>query len=75
MLVLSLFLYILSCKFLFLVTISECPHDDKMCEHERIGFEAIHFLHRQIDDDHNGNLDRIESDGVCIVLVLYSLVN
>ena len=46
------------------ILFSECPVGDEICEKDRIGFEAIRHLHRQIDDDQNGNLDRSESDEV-----------
>jgi len=41
-----------------------CPVNDAVCERDWIGFEAIAQLHSQIDDDHNGSLDRLESDEV-----------
>ncbi len=50
---------------LYIVTVfSECPPADTICESDKYGFEAIQLLHNQIDDDHNGNLDRSESDEV-----------
>ena len=33
---------------------------------DRLGYEAIKQLHKQIDDDENGSLDRSESDGVSL---------
>ena len=44
--------------------ISECPPNDALCEQDKIGYDAIQQLHLQIDDDHDGNLDRSESDEV-----------
>jgi len=41
-----------------------CPVNDAVCARDWIGFEAIAQLHAQIDDDHNGSLDRLESDEV-----------
>jgi len=46
------------------VTDAGCPANDALCERDWIGFEAIAQLHAQIDDDHNGSLDRLESDEV-----------
>jgi len=46
----------------------DCPVNDAVCERDWIGFEAIAQLHSQIDDDHNGNLDRLESDEVSWLL-------
>ncbi|XP_064556758.1 stromal interaction molecule homolog isoform X1 [Drosophila montana] len=43
-----------------------CNADDFDCENEnvqdRLGMEAIATLHRQLDDDDNGNIDLSESD-------------
>lgn len=39
--------------------------DDLECYNEdRLGMEAIRSLHRQLDDDDNGNIDLSESDDV-----------
>jgi len=46
-----------------------CPVNDVVCERDWIGFEAIAQLHSQIDDDHNGSLDRLESDEVNISII------
>jgi len=46
-----------------------CPTNDAVCEKDWIGFEAIAQLHAQIDDDHNGSLDRSESDEVSVTIV------
>ena len=43
-----------------------CPANDAVCERDWFGFEAIAQLHAQIDDDHNGSLDRSESDEVSV---------
>jgi len=50
---------------------SGCPANDAVCERDWIGFEAIAQLHAQIDDDHNGSLDRSESDEVSVITVLF----
>ncbi|KAJ8028783.1 Stromal interaction molecule 1 [Holothuria leucospilota] len=43
-----------------------CEENDPSCsgsqEKGRPGFDAIKLIHRQIDDDHNGNVDLSESD-------------
>ncbi|CAG2064919.1 unnamed protein product [Timema podura] len=48
--------------------IGENCHDDIVClsmaSNDRIGLEAIRALHRQLDDDANGNVDLSESDEV-----------
>ena len=50
-----------------------CPVNDAVCEKDWIGFEAIAQLHAQIDDDHNGSLDRLESDEVNVSdIILFS---
>ncbi|XP_022079407.1 stromal interaction molecule 1-like isoform X3 [Acanthaster planci] len=45
---------------------SECAEGDIVCqrdvEKDMQGLEAIKSIHRQIDDDHNGNVDLSESD-------------
>lgn len=44
-----------------------CHVDDLECFNEdRLGMEAIRSLHRQLDDDDNGNIDLSESDDVSI---------
>ncbi|KAK6975649.1 stromal interaction molecule 2-like isoform X2 [Biomphalaria glabrata] len=40
----------------------ECKVDDKDCEKDKLGLEAIKTLHHLIDDDQNGNVDQSESD-------------
>ena len=52
-------------KLLLLCCGAGCPINDALCERDWIGFEAIAQLHAQIDDDHNGSLDRLESNEVC----------
>ncbi|KAJ9599061.1 hypothetical protein L9F63_010453, partial [Diploptera punctata] len=46
--------------------IGESCNDDAAClalaSQDRIGLEAIKSLHRQLDDDANGNVDLSESD-------------
>ncbi|KAK7872553.1 hypothetical protein R5R35_013785 [Gryllus longicercus] len=50
----------------FEAAIGEGCNDDVACltlaSHDRIGLEAIRSLHRQLDDDANGNVDLSESD-------------
>lgn len=47
-----------------------CGENDLEClsknlsDSDRHGLEAIHLLHRQLDDDANGNVDLSESDDV-----------
>lgn len=44
-----------------------CMADDMDCLgslSDRLGMEAIRQLHRQLDDDDNGNIDIAESDDV-----------
>lgn len=36
-----------------------------MAQNDRLGLEAIKSLHRQLDDDKDGNIDLSESDDVC----------
>ncbi|CAH2055734.1 unnamed protein product, partial [Iphiclides podalirius] len=40
----------------------EACNNDPACLHDRAGLEAITQLHRQLDDDANGNVDLSESD-------------
>ena len=56
-----------------MVWCTECLAGDRLCESDRIGFEALAHLHSQIDDDHDGNLNRAESAEVVLVLTLYQL--
>ena len=56
--------------FLYIVLlISECPPNDALCEQDKIGYDAIQHLHLQIDDDHDGNLDRSENDEVFYYII------
>ena len=48
--------------------VADCPSEDGLCEKDKLGYEAICQLHREIDDDHNGNLDRSESDEVGVTI-------
>ncbi|XP_071847436.1 stromal interaction molecule homolog isoform X2 [Apostichopus japonicus] len=46
---------------------SVCQDNDLACkalrqDNDRPGFDALKLIHRQIDDDHNGNVDLSESD-------------
>ena len=54
-----------------------CHADDLDCynDQDRLGMEAIRSLHRQLDDDDNGNIDLSESDDVSFYYfrILYSL--
>jgi len=50
----------------------ECLAGDKLCQTDRVGFEAIAQLHTQIDDDHDGSLDRKESAEVRLTPVMTS---
>ena len=44
-----------------------CAIDDFDCtsDSDYMGLEAIRSLHRQLDDDDNGDIDLSESDDVC----------
>ncbi|XP_064636160.1 stromal interaction molecule homolog isoform X4 [Lineus longissimus] len=39
-----------------------CAAGDKVCDKERVEYDSITALHRQIDDDHSGAIDLSESD-------------
>lgn len=39
-----------------------CPPNNLACVNDPFGYEAIHLLHAQIDDDRNGDVDRDESN-------------
>lgn len=43
-----------------------CRIDDPLCKDENavLSFEAIRSIHKQMDDDANGNVDVVETDGV-----------
>lgn len=47
----------------FPVLLGAC-HNDASCLQDKAGLEAITQLHRQLDDDANGNVDLSESDDV-----------
>ncbi|XP_043865271.1 stromal interaction molecule homolog isoform X2 [Drosophila mojavensis] len=57
-----------------------CNAEDFDCENEnvqdRLGMEAIASLHRQLDDDDNGNIDLSESDDFwsCVVWRTFSYI-
>jgi len=48
-------------------------HADAKCEFDVLGFEAINQLHALIDDDHNGNLDRSESNEVSLLFMVVEM--
>lgn len=50
-----------------------CMGDDLECAsiHDRLGMEAIRSLHKQLDDDENGNIDLSESDDVSLCCPLF----
>ncbi len=39
-----------------------------MASQDRLGLDAIKSLHRQLDDDADGNVDFSESDEVCMTV-------
>lgn len=43
-----------------------CRIDEPLCKDENaiLSFEAIRSIHKQMDDDANGNVDVVETDGV-----------
>jgi stromal interaction molecule 1 len=43
-----------------------CRIDPLICHEENaaLSFEAIRSIHKQMDDDANGNVDVLETDGV-----------
>lgn len=45
-----------------------CRIDEPLCKDENalLSFEAIRSIHKQMDDDANGNVDVAETDGVSI---------
>lgn len=45
-----------------------CRIDEPLCNDETafLTFEAIRSIHKQMDDDANGNVDVVETDGVSI---------
>ena len=57
-----------------------CHADDLDCynDQDRLGMEAIRSLHRQLDDDDNGNIDLSESDDVSfyyfLILILFFFI-
>lgn len=55
-----------------------CSSDDVDCTTDNDyveGLEAIRSLHRQLDDDENGDIDLSESDDVSINLCFLSYTN
>jgi hypothetical protein len=64
--------------------IGDSCHDDAAClalaSQDRIGLDAIRSLHRQLDDDANGNVDLSESDevkecGLICYVCMHFLIN
>lgn len=47
-----------------------CRIDEPLCKDEIaiLSYEAIRNIHKQMDDDANGNVDVVETDGVSISL-------
>lgn len=47
-----------------------CRIDEPLCKDENaiLSYEAIRSIHKQMDDDANGNVDVVETDGVSISL-------
>lgn len=43
-----------------------CRIDELLCKDENaiLSYEAIRSIHKQMDDDANGNVDVVETDGV-----------
>lgn len=48
-----------------------CDIGDLDCsgDNDYLGLEAIRSLHRQLDDDDNGDIDLSESDDVCSIKI------
>lgn len=51
-------------------TDGSCLEHDAECHHDHLGMEAIKLLHRQLDDDDNGDIDLSESDDVSFIFYL-----
>uniref|UniRef100_A0A8C1NKZ6 Stromal interaction molecule 1a n=1 Tax=Cyprinus carpio TaxID=7962 RepID=A0A8C1NKZ6_CYPCA len=62
-LLLGLFQYLSNCVCLFSSEL--CRIDELLCQDENaiLSFEAIRNIHKQMDDDDNGNVDVLETDG------------
>uniref|UniRef100_A0A8C1R7F9 Stromal interaction molecule 1a n=1 Tax=Cyprinus carpio TaxID=7962 RepID=A0A8C1R7F9_CYPCA len=60
---LGLFQYLSNCVCLFSSEL--CRIDELLCQDENaiLSFEAIRNIHKQMDDDDNGNVDVLETDG------------
>lgn len=41
---------------------------------DRRGFEAIAEIHKEMDDDHSGSIDRTESSGVRFLFLIHSRI-
>ena len=50
-----------------------CRIDESLCKDEnaRLSFDAIRSIHKQMDDDANGNVDVSETDGVSTSLRIW----
>lgn len=61
-------LYLTNC--VFVCSAELCRIDEPLCQDENaiLSFEAIRSIHRQMDDDDNGNVDVVETDGVSELL-------
>ncbi|MGH0164509.1 UNVERIFIED_CONTAM: hypothetical protein FKN15_047334 [Acipenser sinensis] len=52
-----------------------CRIDEVLCQDEAatLSFEAIRNIHKQMDDDANGNVDAVETDGINVKCILKRL--
>jgi putative uncharacterized protein (fragment) len=67
------FIIIFFFLFLSLAKTEWSCKDLDFCD-DKTGFEAIRWLHQQLDDDENGNVDISESDEVSVcILCLFML--
>jgi hypothetical protein len=62
---------ILICFPPLLIFSEPCAAGDEVCDKERVEYESIAALHRQIDDDQSGAIDLSESDEVTIHFQIY----
>lgn len=65
--ILIYFFTFLSSVLICFFSISDfCRFDEPLCKNENVvlSFEAIRSIHKQMDDDANGNVDVVETDGV-----------
>lgn len=65
----GLFQYLANCDCFFSSEL--CRIDELLCLDEIaiLSFEAIRSIHKQMDDDANGNVDVSETDGVSELLL------